>query len=593
MAGPIKNDSALKLRQRAEALIKKKPSKISPHDSDSELIKLAHELEVYQVELEMQNEELLRAANAAETAAERYTELYDFAPAGYFTISREGVITELNLAGAQMLGKDRLMLIEGQFGFFVTDDTRPLFNNFLERVFISKVKEYCEVTISGYGGLPIFVQLTGIVKGSGTLCFLIVNNITRQKMAEAEKLEFQKQLLQFANLQSLGILTGGIAHDFNNLMSVVLGNLEYMDFLIADNSAVTERIVTAKDAVMKTAALIKQLRAYAGNARYERQELEIGSLLSTHLELFRKILGEKSILETDFSDRILTIKGDRNELLKVIINIIYNASEAIGEKSGVVRISTGLRYYDKKDLVKNRLPGKSEPGYYVYIEVSDNGCGMDEVTVSKVFEPFFTTKLVGRGLSMSAVQGVLTAHLGGILIESEVNQGSLITVLIPALYSAIPEKIPAAGKEIPKTDNIKFKGRVIVADDELLVLDITSSMIELLGFEVIKAGNGLEALEIYRENRGEIDGFILDILMPGMGGVAAAQEIRKIDKDIRIIFASGYDQADKSLHLDEVSYNAFLQKPYEFFNLKEILVTVFKDLIIDGKLTERGADYEA
>jgi len=593
MAGPIKNDSALKLRQRAEALIKKKPSKISPHDSDSELIKLAHELEVYQVELEMQNEELLRAANAAETAAERYTELYDFAPAGYFTISREGVITELNLAGAQMLGKDRLMLIEGQFGFFVTDDTRPLFNNFLERVFISKVKEYCEVTISGYGGLPIFVQLTGIVKGSGTLCFLIVNNITRQKMAEAEKLEFQKQLLQFANLQSLGILTGGIAHDFNNLMSVVLGNLEYMDFLIADNSAVTERIVTAKDAVMKTAALIKQLRAYAGNARYERQELEIGSLLSTHLELFRKILGEESILETDFSDRILTIKGDRNELLKVIINIIYNASEAIGEKSGVVRISTGLRYYDKKDLVKNRLPGKSEPGYYVYIEVSDNGCGMDEVTVSKVFEPFFTTKLVGRGLSMSAVQGVLTAHLGGILIESEVNQGSLITVLIPALYSAIPGKIPAAGKKIPKTDNIKFKGRVIVADDELLVLDITSSMIELLGFEVIKAGNGLEALEIYRENRGEIDGFILDIVMPGMGGVAAAQEIRKIDKDIRIIFASGYDQADKSLHLDEVSYNAFLQKPYEFFNLKEILVTVFKDLIIGGKLTERGADYEA
>jgi PAS domain S-box-containing protein len=591
MAGPTKNDSALKLRQRAEALIKKKPSKISPLDSDSELIKLAHELEVYQIELEMQNEELLLAANAAQSAAERYTELYDFAPAGYFTISREGVITELNLAGAQMLGKDRSMLINGQFGFFVTEDTRSLFNNFLERVFISKVKEYCEVTISGYGGLPIFVQLIGIVKGSGTGCFLIVNNITRQKMAEAEKLEFQKQLLQFANLQSLGILTGGIAHDFNNLMSVVLGNLEYMDFLIADNSAVTERIVTAKDAVMKTAALIKQLRAYAGNTRYERQELEIGSLLSTHLELFRKILGEKSILETDFSDRILTIKGDRNELLKVIINIIYNASEAIGEKSGVVRISTGLRYYDKKDLVKNRLPRKSEPGYYVYIELSDNGCGMDEITVSKVFEPFFTTKLVGRGLSMSAVQGVLTAHQGGILIESEVDRGSSITILIPALDSDIPAEIKSAGSRSFNIDNIKFKGRLLVADDELLVLDITADMIELLGFEVIKAGSGLEVLDIFRVNKGKIDGFILDIVMPGMGGVAAAQEIRKIDKDIKIIFASGYDQADKSLHLNEVSYNAFLQKPYEFYNLREILVTVFKDLIIDENFTEDGADF--
>lgn len=588
MTDSIKKDPAIKLRRKAESLIKKKPLKISPHDSDSELIKLAHELEVYQIELEMQNEELLIAANAAQTAAERYTELYDFAPAGYFTISRGGVITELNLAGAEMLGKERSALLNGQFGFFITDDTRPLFNSFLTRVFISKVKENCEVTLSGYGGLPIFVQISGVVTGDGSGCFLVANNITRQKMAEAEKLEFQKHLLQFENLKSLGVLAGGIAHDFNNLMSVILGNLEYMDFLVADNSAVTDRIFTAKDAVMKTAALIKQLRAYAGNAVYDRQELETGSLITTHLDLFRKILGKKSILETDFSDRMLRIKGDKNELLKVIINIIYNASEAIGEKSGVVRISTGLRYYDKKDLMNNRLPRKSEPGYYVSIEVSDNGCGMDDITVQKVFEPFFSTKFVGRGLSMSAAQGVLMAHQGGILIESEVDRGSSITILIPALDSDIPAEIKSDGSRSFNIDNIKFKGRVVVADDEMLVLDITADMIELLGFEVIKAGNGLEVLEVYRENRGEIDGFILDIVMPGMGGVAAAKEIRKIDKDIKIIFASGYDQADKSLHLEMVDYNAFLQKPYEFFSLREMLITVFKDLIIDVNQTGSG-----
>lgn len=574
-----KSDSS-QLRRKAEELLVKKKSVSDTQLSEIEILKLNHELEVHQIELELQNDELSRAREQAEAVSEKFIELYDFAPSGYFTLSSEGRIIELNLAGSQMLGKERSRIKNDLFVLSVSEETRPVFNQFIKKIFKNKARESCDVILSIKNSMPEYVHLNGIISEKGGQCLVSAVDITDLRKAEDEKLEMQKQVSHLQNLERIGLLAGGFAHNFNNFLSVVLANLEYLDFFEIKNPEISRHVENAKDYINKAAALIKQLRAFAGTASYAMKELDINSLINSSLEFFKTVTGAQNRLETDLDSNLPLITGDKDEILRVLINLLYNASEAIGENSGVIRISTGVQYFDEKIPVKHQLSQKKLPGDFVFVKVYDNGRGMDKDTVNNIFEPFFTDKNTGRGLSMPAARGVLNAHDGAIIVDSIFNQGSTITLLFPVPEPRkIPGKYSLKNEKVKRID-VRFKGTLLVADDEIVLLEILASMLEFVGFTVLKAINGIEAVELFKSNSADIDGLLFDLTMPGLGGVAAVKAIQDLDRNIRVVFLSGYDISYRISDMDSVNYNAFIQKPFDINKLFDTLATVFKDLVI-------------
>lgn len=569
------------LRQKAEELLKKKMLKTGSLHSETDIMKLLHELEVYQIELEIQNDELLRAKGKAESAGRKYKELYDFAPTGYFTLSNDGKITDLNFTAAKMLGRERIFFKDKYFTLFLSEDTKPVFNLFFEKILHGETGETCDVILRSLNSEPLHAHLNGISLNNEKHCLISAADITVHKQVEAEKFETHRDVMYMEKLESISLLAGGIAHDFNNLLSVILSSLNYIEFFEKiENPVIKKHIANAREAVNSAADLTKQIMAYAGKAFYEISEFELNSLIRANSGLFRKIIPEHIRFDTELNGTKPLIKGDENQLKQVLMNLLINASEAIGDKNGLIKISTGNCLINEDEMKKNHLAGKPPPGKYVFIKITDTGCGIEKNLINKIFEPFFTTKFTGRGMGLSYVHGIITAHFGGIFIDSEKNHGTTITVLLPALdLQVVPEKITFK-KNREKAINIRFNGTLIIAEDNPVLLKINSDILTMAGFKMLAADNGVEALDLFRANRGTVDGLILDLTMPEMGGVDTAKAVRKIDRDIPIIFISGYDPSDKSLGLDTVSYNAFIHKPVPIDELFETLASVFKDLII-------------
>jgi len=395
--------------------------------------KLINELRLHQIELEMQNDELQRAKAEAQKIAKKYTLLYNFATSALLTINQQSEIIELNISAAQLLGKSRLSLINSRFGFFVSDDTKPVFNHFLSQIFISREKESYEVTLISSDKLQIFVLLTGIVSDDGENCLLTVRDISERKKAGIEKLELQKHAMEAQKIETVGILAGGIAYNFNYQLSSALSNLEYLNIIQIDNPEIRNRIANARESVEKVGNLAKQLMVYSGKGLYDFMEFDMNNFITSNVALFKNLIGKQTSLELNIHDKSSLIKGDENQLKFVLMNLLANASDAIGDKDGIIKVSTGIRYYDADSLSGCIVPIKPTVGNYFFIKISDNGCGMDEATIEKIFEPFFTTKQSGRGLGLSSVMGILVAHHGEVFVDSSIGQGTVITIILPAL----------------------------------------------------------------------------------------------------------------------------------------------------------------
>jgi len=404
----------------------------------------------------------------------------------------------------------------------------------------------------------------------------ICRDISNRKKAELERMEIQKQLLHSQKMESIGLLAGGIAHDFNNLLAVVLGNLDYLDYFKMEDPEILKHLAHAKDGVIRAANLTKQLMAYAGHSFYELKELDINSQLKYYQKKLQTLIPPEIHFRMNLCSETTLVKGDRNHLDQVLIHLLTNSSEAIGTNHGEIIITTGIKDYSFQELIKTRIPYQPDPGRFVFIEVKDNGCGMDETTLSKVFEPFFTTKFTGRGLGMASVQGILIAHHGAILIKSAVSQGTTVTVLLPHLQS---ESSIITESPITKTTTgskvSQFTGTLIVADDEEMVLEMNAVILRKLGFEVLTAVNGLEAVRLFKIHQEKITGVILDLAMPEMDGLTAAKLIREIHSGIKIIIISGYDPSDEAFKSVAEITDGFVQKPFNMQQLKETLTGVF------------------
>lgn len=409
----------------------------------------------------------------------------------------------------------------------------------------------------------------------GTLLHAICHAIDRHFL-HSQLQHIQAQQIEDQKLQSLGILAGGIAHDFNNLLTIILGKSDRV--LREPNLSETSRgsLNQIKETSIRAADLCRQLLAYSGKGKILVQPLNITSVVEDLAQAVRRAIPKNVNLIYQLPKNLPLIDADASQLCQVIMNLVINASEAIGDKSGDITIRTGVTELDSTRLQKSLGGGKHQPGTFTYIEVMDTGCGMDENTVAKIFEPFFTTKFTGRGLGLAAVYGIVSGYQGAIEVLSEKNLGSTFRAFFPISKSQ-HQTTPSSE---PTNTDIQAKGSVLVVDDELNIQQMIVEMVQELGFDALPASDGFEAVRVFSENPKNFVLVLLDMTMPKMGGEDVFDKIRKIRPDARIVLMSGYSEAEVTDLFVGKTLAGFIQKPFSFESLREKIHVALTDRVV-------------
>jgi PAS domain S-box-containing protein len=381
-------------------------------------------------------------------------------------------------------------------------------------------------------------------------------------MAEEERRKLEAQMQQAQKLESLGVLAGGIAHDFNNLLTAILGHANLALTDLPPESPARESLQGIEGASRRAAELCRQMLAYSGRGRFIVEQLNLSRLAQELTHLLQVSISKKVMLHCHFADRLPPVEADAVQARQVIMNLVINASEAIGDKKGVIDISTGAMQCEEAYLRKCCLGESLSAGTYVYFEVMDTGCGMDAETRSRIFDPFFTTKFSGRGLGLAAVQGIMRQHKGAIKVDSQPGTGTTFRVLFPASKKSTLQPKPGATAGLWRGN-----GTVLVVDDEKVVREVTQKMMEYYGFSVLAAADGREAVKLFQENQDRIACVLLDLTMPHMDGEETYRELSRIRNDVRVIMASGYSEQEISQRFAGKGVAGFIEKPFKLATL--------------------------
>ncbi len=404
---------------------------------------------------------------------------------------------------------------------------------------------------------------TGAVRG----VIEYVRDVTEIRRAEEERRKLESQMQQAQKLESLGVLAGGIAHDFNNLLVGILGNADLALLKLSPAAPARESIENVVKAAQRAADLARQMLAYSGKGRFLIEPLNLSEVVEEMAHMLEVSVSKRAVLKYKFSDNLPLIEADITQMRQIIMNLITNASDAIGDRSGVISVSTGAMHCDAQYLKTTYVGENLGEGLYTYIEVSDTGCGMDAETQERIFDPFFTTKFTGRGLGLAAVLGIVRGHKGAIKVYSEPQRGSTFKVLIPAGHQLqyeqlVPQQRPEAWPG---------GGCVLIADDEESVRAVGQEFLEAVGFRVLTARDGLEAVKHFSEHADEVSVVILDLTMPHMDGEEAYRELRRMRPDVRVILSSGYNEQDVTQRFSGKGLAGFIQKPYRMDDLLDTL----------------------
>ena len=390
--------------------------------------------------------------------------------------------------------------------------------------------------------------------------------IERKRSEEALR-RMEERLGQTQKLESLGVLAGGIAHDFNNLLTVSLGHTELALQEVPPDSPAHLHLRRILGATRRAAELSRQMLAYSGRQPLALETLSLSGLVKKAKRIIEASISRKARLSYRLEEDLPLVLGDVTELSQVILNLVLNASQALGEAAGAITLVTRSLQCDRAMLDAVQMERFLPEGLYVCLEVSDTGCGMDAQTVAKAFDPFFTTKFVGRGLGLAVVQGIVRGHKGTITVESAPGKGSTFRILLP------PAPVPSRreGPQVPLARPSGAGGTVLLAEDEELVRELGTLLLNRLGFSVLPAADGRQAVELFLAHRNEIVFVMLDLAMPRMDGAEALRELRRLQPDLRVIICSGYDEQRVSREIEGLGAVTFLQKPYQFTDLADKL----------------------
>ena len=711
-------EDATELRRQAEERFGARHSDASARPTTpAETQRLLHELQVHQIELEMQNEKLQGARIDVEKRLGRYIDLYEFAPVGYLTLTRDGEIRRVNLTGSRLLGLERSHLVGKHLATLVDADSRSIFAEFLGKVFGKETKAACEVLLRPELGSPFAVEFSGASSAGGNDCRVVVNDtsarkrsetliavrlrmqefalshsstellqktldeievvtgsrrgffhcvavdqrapslqvwssrtisqlganqerlrqyggnqdgtwadcvrkrvpviknnsdrspnrerlgndfapmirevvvpvfrcdklvailgmgnkgtgyttedvstistladiaweIAERRRAEDERERLQLQLAQAQKMEAIGTLAGGIAHDFNNILAGILGGLALIELDVGDDRVRATDIHEMKALVDRGAALTKQLLAFARLGKYDLKPLDLALVVARTSAMYGREHADITI-RPDLASNLLAVFMDHSQLEQVLLNLFINAGQAMPEGGHLLLHAENAELADEKGALLGIPPGR-----YVKLLVTDEGTGMDAKTMGRIFEPFFTTKAAGQGtgLGLASVYGIVKNHAGFIGVESETGKGTTFTLLLPATER------PVAESKTPQAVLQRGTGTILVVDDEAQVLKVCDRLLQKLGYEVLTASGGTQAIELVRQHGATISLVLLDMIMPEMSGRQTYESIQKIVPGIRVLLSSGYSIEGQAQALLDSGCNGFIQKPFD------------------------------
>ena len=466
----------------------------------------------------------------------------------------------VGIPGGEMSGKTMYELFPTELAAKMTADDWAVISN----AEVLEVEE--ELRGRSYTSIKFPIR-----RGDRNLLAGYTIDVTERKRSDEERQALEAHVQQAQRLESLGVLAGGIAHDFNNILSSVLGNADLALTSLPSYSPARENLAEIMRASGRAAALCREMLAYSGRGKFVTEAIDLSALIEGMLDLLKSTISKKAHLDLHLAKGLPPLEGDPSQLSQVIMNLVINASEALGETGGEISIFTRVRETTREDLRQCYTQPDLPSGRYITLELSDTGCGMSEDTLAHLFDPFFSTKFTGRGLGLSAVLGIVRGHKGALRVCSEPGQGTTFEINFPAAQGVAGV---LADAEAPETEDWHAEGTVLLVDDEEPIRALAGRMLSHLGFTVLTAADGREAVEVYRRHKGDISLVVLDLTMPQMDGQETFRELRTLDPGVRVVMSSGYTEQEATAHFSDEYLAGFLQKPYTMAELIEQLRAV-------------------
>lgn len=462
-----------------------------------------------------------------------------------------GIVRLANNSSAQLLQRDMDQLINQPITKVVSDAE-------LLKVLslpINEKQPAQELHFSNEDRKPNYVRITNALlhdqMGASVARIWVIHDLTDQKTAEAEKDRLEGWIQHNQKFETLGVMAGGIAHDFNNLLAAIVGSADIALDRMGSDSIIDEELQTIISASEKAADLTNQMLTYAGEMPLEKAPVDLNNLTRDIVGLMRSAISRKAHLNFELTEPLPRVLADKSQMDQVILNLITNASDALDDKPGDIKLRTGL-LCDPIDL-EHAVSGTS----YVFVEVSDSGVGMDSNTKQHLFDPFYSTKFAGRGLGLATVAGIVKSHQGLIRVESELATGTRFTVAFPVVENNSATEALANDQ----TEDQSPSGVALVADDEPEVRNVAGRMLATAGYTVVGVNDGAEAVEVFESRQHEISLVLLDLTMPNMDGNEAYRRIRSRSSTVPIILMSGYKESGVT-DIASGEHTAFLHKPF-------------------------------
>jgi signal transduction histidine kinase len=483
---------------------------------------------------------------------ERYRTLFEYNPIETITVDHDARVTGYNLAKTN--SGDKVPEIgDIMYKDYAGKHDINMYNELMECIKSNISKEFPE---QKYNGNFLYIRIAPFSKGA----IITALNITNQN-------QLQAQLQQAKKMDAISTLAGGIAHQFNNILSGITGNTELLQIEYAGDKKIKEFSERLFGLTRRMTSLTSQLLAYARGGKYQERQLSLSELVEETFPLIRHSMNRSVKVVMNLEKDIPIIKADATQLQMVFSAVMSNASEA-SEKSGSIRVAVQKKDVDDKYAIQHT---GLKVGQYVLLTVEDDGKGLDRESKERIFEPFYSTKLQGRGLGMAASYGIIINHGGWIEIDSEPGKGTVVSIYLP-VYANTEEALLRREKEI--ADISKGKGTILIIDDEEVILDTGRLALEHLGYKVLTANTGMEAISIV-ENAGEdIDLAILDIGLPDIMGDKVCQRIQELRPNIKVVVSTGYMVEDITDDM-KIKAQGFIQKPFSMskmaMKLKEVL----------------------
>ncbi len=504
------------------------------------------------IETTLEITERKRVEEALRESEEKYRNLVERANDG-IAIIQDTLIKYINPRLAEICGYTFDEVTGKPFNAYIYPDEIPkVVDHYQRRLAGEEIPSIYETALRHRNGSKIDIEFNASVityqeKPTG---FVIVRDLTERKHLET-------QLQQARKMEAIGTLAGGIAHDFNNLLMGILGSTSLMLFNIESNHPHYEGLKNIEQHVQSGADLTKQLLGFARGGRYEVKSIDLNKLIKKTSEMFGRTKKEIRIY-TKYQKNIWPVEADQSQIEQVILNLYVNAWQAMPGGGDLYLQSENVSL--DEGHVK---PLSIEPGRYVKLSITDTGAGMDEATKQRIFDPFFTTKEMGRGtgLGLASVYGIIKNHGGIIDVNSRKGEGATFTIYMPASDKEIVEEKGVSNETLKGTET------VLLVDDEDRIVDIGKKILKIMGYKVLVARSGKEAIELYKKNQVRIDIVVLDMIMPEIGGGEAYDRLKEINPHVRVLLSSGYSINGEATEILERGCNGFVQKP---FSMKEL-----------------------